>query len=203
MGAADGRALVFGSDGIAGTSSLTLHCWTYLSSVMSYFIIASRLALHSASQSSTIAFELCPFVVSGTDEDAGGTVVEFDGPVCASALPGKIAIPVSAPKTRTRCFFNFRLLLARLDRETAVSRRLQPSKQTNSNVSCLFLTVASFLCGVGATNGKSCGRQAALSLTAEPCSHRRSIFTSADLVFSCPAVPSSACRVLRRGCRSC
>src|SRR6516162_7975400 len=79
---------------------------------MSRFIIASRSALHSASQSSTTVFELCPFVLSGADGEAGAAAVEFGVPVSASGLLCRIVIPVSAPQTKQRCFFTFRLLLA-------------------------------------------------------------------------------------------
>jgi hypothetical protein len=95
-----------------------------------------------ASQSSTIVFALCPFVLSGADEEAGAAVVEFGVPVSASALLCRIAIPASAPQTQQRCFFTFRLLLAFLCIPKSSSKRVAapatiPS-QTNSNFSGLF-----------------------------------------------------------------
>src|SRR5215469_16472724 len=104
---------------------------------MSRFIIASRSALHSASQSSTTVFELCSFVLSGTDEEAGAAAVEFGLAVSASALQGRIVIPASAPQTKQRCFFTFRLLLAFLCIAKSFSKRVAAPAtnpaQTNSN----------------------------------------------------------------------
>jgi hypothetical protein len=50
------------------------------------FIIASRLALHSSSQSFSVFFELCPLVSSGAEMAEGGTPVVLGLGDSATAL---------------------------------------------------------------------------------------------------------------------
>jgi hypothetical protein len=82
---------------------------------MPRFIIASLSALHSSSHSFTIFLELGPFV-SGAEAAAGAALVEFGLVVSANAVKCWIAIPVSAPQTKQKRFFIFRLLLVSLYR---------------------------------------------------------------------------------------